>query len=69
MESNGVLAPFWSWLQYAVYEGERTIHERPVDLWGASVSVACAVIAYLWCSRFVVVVHTCVTIKYDHVHL
>lgn len=38
MESNGLLSPFWGWLEYAVYEGERTIHERPVDLWGVTVS-------------------------------
>lgn len=38
MESNGLLAPFWEWLDKAVYEGQRIVHERPLDLWGAVVS-------------------------------
>ena len=34
-----MLGAFWGWVKDAVYEGERTVHERPLDLWGATVSV------------------------------
>ena len=39
MESNGVLEPYWGWIATAAYEGERPVHERPLDIWGTTVSV------------------------------